>query len=128
MVLADQNTVIHKNIPFREKSYFFHPIHRCFSRSGILYLWYGSSKSRRFIQNRKRTPQKPQADAGRMRLVLRRWSSIFLGARKRQAIPTLGQSDASPEDVGSQDASSRKREKIMKQSVHSSARIFTMHK
>ena len=111
MVLADQNTVIHKNIPFREKSYFFHPIHRCFSRSGILYLWYGSSKSRRFIQNRKRTPQKPQADAGRMRLVLR-----------------LGQSDASPEDVGSQDASSRKREKIMKQSVHSSARIFTMHK
>lgn len=44
-----------------------------------------------------------------MRLVLWRWSSIFLGARKRQAIPTLGQSDASLEDAGSQNADFRKR-------------------
>lgn len=89
---------------------------------------YGSSKSHRFIQHHKRAPQKPQADAGRMRLVLRRRASLFLRARKRQAIPTLGQSDASFEDAGSQDASSRKRGKIMKQSVYLSARIFTMHK
>lgn len=63
-----------------------------------------------------------------MRLVLRRWSSIFLGARKRQAIPTLGQSDARFANAGSQNTNSGKREKIMKQSVYSSARIFTMHK
>lgn len=63
-----------------------------------------------------------------MRLVLWRWSSFFLRVRKRQAIPTLGQSDARFANAGSQDANFRKREKIMKQPVYSSARIFTMHK
>lgn len=49
-----------------------------------------------------------------MCLVLRRRTSFFLGARKRQAIPTLGQSDASFANAGSQNTNSGKRGKLMK--------------
>ena len=50
--------------------------------------------------------------------ILRRRATIFLGAWKRQAVTTLGQSDASSTDARPQNADYRKRGKQMKLSVY----------